>query len=516
MRTKPRLWVIPMAIVIGLMLVSCGMKKDTAQESEGAFTTLNELQDKTIGIQTGTNFDALTAKQLPNAKFEYFNSLPDLVGALKTGKIDAFPGDEPQLLVTMKEEPSVTILDERLDHFDFGFIFPKDGKGDALRDEFNAFLEMVKADGTLEKIRNVWFDDDESKQVPSGYEDLPATNGTLVLATEGAYPPFNFYKNNKVVGLDVDLATLFCKEYGYGLHVEVMSLDATIPAVKTGKVNFAASGITITSERAESVNFSDPYFSGGTVMAVLKADAAAGGNPIEQIKASFEKTFIKEDRYVLFAQGIGVTLFITVLSVIFGTALGFVVFMWCRKGKRFANTVTNFMIWLIQGMPMVVLLMILYYIVFGKSSIEGEWVAVIGFSLTFGAAVFGMLKAGVDAVDRGQTEAAYALGFTDRQTFFEIVLPQAARFFMGSYRGEIVSLIKSTAIVGYIAVQDLTKMGDIVRSRTYEAFFPIISVAVFYFILAALLTTIVKWLTAGVDPRKNKEKKFLKGVKTHD
>ena len=165
---------------------------------------------------------------------------------------------------------------------------------------------------------------------------------------------------------------------------------------------------------------------------------------------------------------------------------------------------------------MIVLLMILYYIVFGSSPIPGSAVSVVGFTLTFAASVFDMLRSGVDAVDRGQTEAAYALGFTDRQAFFEIVLPQAARYFMGSYRGEIVSLIKATAIVGYIAVEDLTKMGDIVRSRTYEAFFPIIAVAVCYFVMASILTAFVGRLTQGVDPKKRRKNGFLKGVRMHD
>ena len=91
---------------------------------------------------------------------------------------------------------------------------------------------------------------------------------------------------------------------------------------------------------------------------------------------------------------------------------------------------------------------------------------------------FGMLKVGVGAIDKGQTEAAYALGYTDRRAFFRVVFPQALPHFMPSYKRSITELIKATAIVGYVAVQDLTKMGDLIRSRTYEAFFPLIVTAV--------------------------------------
>jgi len=130
--------------------------------------------------------------------------------------------------------------------------------------------------------------------------------------------------------------------------------------------------------------------------------------------------------------------------------------------------------------------------------------------------VYSMLVSGVKAVDSGQTEAAYALGFDDRDTFFHLILPQAAQHFMPTYRGEIVALIKASAIVGYITVQDLTRIGDIIRSRTYEPFFPIVSVAVIYFILAGIMTGITDRIISGIDPMKRTEEDILKGIERHD
>ncbi|MBQ5987374.1 MAG: amino acid ABC transporter permease, partial [Clostridia bacterium] len=201
---------------------------------------------------------------------------------------------------------------------------------------------------------------------------------------------------------------------------------------------------------------------------------------------------------------------------LFGTILGFAVFMLCRNGNPVANTVTRFCVWLVQGMPVVVLLMILYYIIFGRVNISGAAVSVVGFTLVFGSAVYGMLRAGVGAIDKGQLEAAYALGYTNRKAFFRIILPQALPHFMPAYKGEITALIKATAVVGYVAVQDLTKMGDIVRSRTYDAFFPLIAVAIIYFILAAILTFLVNKIEIRIDPRRRSKQQILKGVKTDD
>ena len=160
--------------------------------------------------------------------------------------------------------------------------------------------------------------------------------------------------------------------------------------------------------------------------------------------------------------------------------------------------------------------MILYYIIFGKSSISGTTISVIGFTLVFGASVYGMLKSGVAAVDVGQTEAAYALGYTDTMTFFKVILPQALPHFMPAFKGEVTATVKATAIVGYVAVQDLTKMGDIVRSRTYEAFFPLIAIAIVYFILEFILKFVITRVESLIDPTSRRKEDILKGVKTDD
>ena len=154
---------------------------------------------------------------------------------------------------------------------------------------------------------------------------------------------------------------------------------------------------------------------------------------------------------------------------------------------------------------MVVLLMIMFYIVFARASISGVWVAVIGFGMNFGAYVSEMIRTGILAVDKGQMEAALALGYTKPRAFMKIVLPQAARHFLPVFQGEFISLVKMTSVVGYIAIQDLTKAGDIIRSRTYEAFFPLIAIAIVYFVIAWLLTRVLVALQNRFDPKKRRK-----------
>jgi polar amino acid transport system substrate-binding protein len=203
---------------------------------------------------------------------------------------------------------------------------------------------------------------------------------------------------------------------------------------------------------------------------------------------------------------------ITVLSILTGTLLGFAVYMLCRNGNRAANAVSRFFMWLIQGMPLVVLLMILYYIVFGWSRLNGTVVSIVGFTLIFACAMYEMLSVGFGAIGNGQYEAATALGYNESQSFFKILLPQAARHFMPLYKNEVVTLIKETSVAGYIAVQELTKISDLVRARTYQAFFALIFTAIIYFVISAILTRIVGAVEKKIDPKKRSQEKILEGI----
>ncbi|MCR5788842.1 MAG: transporter substrate-binding domain-containing protein [Lachnospiraceae bacterium] len=495
------------------LIVRTVQTEGTAQKTISSFS---DLEHARIGVNTGS-IQALQAQErFPDAEFYFFTNGVDMLEALRTGKIDAYADAEANVRYMMAQNPDMAMLDEWLaEGMKVGAIFGKTDRGQALCDEFSAFIREIKQNGVYDEIQGIWFGDDESKRVVPDLYHLTPTRGTLHMAADTTLVPFVYIKDENPVGIDVDTVVRFCKEAGYGLKIVPMDFAAIIPSVVSGKVDFAGGGIAYSEERAESVLYSEFTYEGGSVVVVPAGPVVPEDTGfLASIKESFAKTFIREDRYMLFLEGIGTTLLITVLSILFGTALGFGVFMLCRNGNPIANMITRFLVWLVEGMPVVVLLMILYYIIFAKVPISGTFVAVIGFTLVFGAQVYAMVKGGVATVDKGQTEAAYSLGYRDRRAFFRVVLPQALPHIMPSYRGAIKALIKATAIVGYVAVQDLTKMGDIVRSRTYEAFFPLIAVAVIYFLLAALLMFMVNKLELYTDPRKRKS--LLKEGKSDD
>jgi polar amino acid transport system substrate-binding protein len=161
---------------------------------------------------------------------------------------------------------------------------------------------------------------------------------------------------------------------------------------------------------------------------------------------------------------------------------------------------------ILRGTPVLVVLMMIFYVVFASVNIDPVFVAVVAFGMNFAAYVSEIFRTGIDGVDKGQTEAGIAMGFTRVRTFLYIVLPQTVRRILPVYKGEFISLVKMTSIVGYIAVQDLTKASDIIRSRTFDAFFPLVMVAILYFLISWVLMQSLEYVERVTDPQYKRRK----------
>ena len=209
---------------------------------------------------------------------------------------------------------------------------------------------------------------------------------------------------------------------------------------------------------------------------------------------SFYNNLIAEDRYRMILDGLQVTLIITVCAVILGTILGGLI-CWMRMSRHaWLQKVAKVYISIMRGTPVLVVLMLMYYVIMAPLGATGVVVAIVTFGMNTAAYIGEMLRTAIQGIDRGQTEAGLALGYTQRQTFMRIVLPQVIKAVMPVYEGEVVSLLKGTSIVGYIAVADMTRASDLIRSRTFDAFFPIIVTAIIYFFMAWLIGVMLKSL----------------------
>lgn len=485
------------------------VEKKSSADDGGSLPTLEELNAPNVHIATviGSMFELYSQIAAPKAQIDYFNTSSDILLALSTGQIDAFMLDEPVARYYAATNEDIALIETPLEPTtEYGFIVGDTPFDDQLLAELNEFIAVHRQDGLIDKLVLDWSSSAEGAMDVDYPEDTG--KGTVVVAVEADFPPVGYVVNSKIVGFDVDILARFCREYGYGLQVENLNFSGIIPGVVTGRYNVGATAISITEERREQVRFTDPYFSAGGLTLVNKPTPKVSF--WTHLAESFERTFIREQRWKLIVDGIGTTLVISICSAVLGTVLGFGLCLLRRVKNKPLHAFTTVYIRLLQGTPLLVLLMILYYVVFSHSGASGEFVAIIAFALNFAAYVCEIILSGIKAVDKGQTEAALAIGFTKTQTFLRIVMPQAARNFLPVYKGEFISLVKMTSIVGYIAVQDLTKMSDIIRSRTYEAFFPLIATAVIYFVLAAALTSLLKAVELKLEPKRDNIR--IKGV----
>lgn len=434
------------------------------------------------------------------------------------------------------------------------------------------------------------------------------------VVTSANFPPYEFYEGGKIVGIDIDIMREVFHRNNMMIVVEDMKFDSLIVAIQTGKGDVAASGITVTEDRKQKIDFSIPYvvsaqmvivkqdspvaspenltglrigvqsgttgdiyvtenlhephryddastavaalISGKLDAVVLDSEpaqvhvaknsglkllaepltreeyafAVAKGNTglleminrsvremiadgtIESIRRKYEEknqqqvieaqeqkqadsfhnelytTFIKDQRWRYLYDGFLVTITVSLFSVLMGVGIGFIVAVIRSTsditGKwKIASSLCKVYLTVIRGTPVVLQLLIIYFVIFGSMDIDKVLVAIIAFGINSGAYVAEIIRSGIMSVDRGQMEAGRSLGLSYCRTMMLVILPQALKNVLPTLGNEFIVLLKETSVCGFIALHDLTKGGDVIRSQTYNAFLPLIAVAVIYLAL---------------------------------
>lgn len=220
---------------------------------------------------------------------------------------------------------------------------------------------------------------------------------------------------------------------------------------------------------------------------------------LQTLQDKFYGNFIEKNRWEYILDGLGVTLQVTFFAVIIGIVIGFLIAIirstYDKTGRlKFLNAICKIYLTVIRGTPVVVQLLIIYFVIFGSSDISKVLVAIMAFGFNSGAYVAEIFRSGIMSIDNGQFEAGRSLGFNYVQTMIHIIMPQAFKNVLPALGNEFIVLLKETSVSGYIALQDLTKGGDIIRSRTYDAFMPLIAVALIYLIMVMIFTKLVNLL----------------------
>lgn len=497
----------------GIAVMVAGSADPTATTAAPAFKSLQDIKNKRIGVLLGSVHDTYATKNFPQAAILEYQNTSDMIFALNSEKTDVAFYDQESLKDVFDKNDALGILAKNVFTVPIGAGFNQEN--DRLRESFNTFLKEIREQGIYNDMVDRW--------MKKGITEMPeiktaGRNGQLkagVVSDLGM--PFSLMKEGRLVGFDIELSTRFAAWLGKEFVPVDLQFGSLLASVSTHKIDIITSSLMITEERKKQIDFSDPYYESGVSVIARKdkmgqvaaelGDAVKGqrsgiGRLWTKISDSFYSNILLEKRYLHIIDGLKVTIIISILAAIVGTLIGGLICYMRMSKNRLMSGFAGIYIMLLRGMPVLVLLMIIYYVVFASVNIDPVIVSVIAFGLNFGAYVSEMFRTSLESIDKGQREAAIAGGFTKIQTFYFILLPQALRSILPVYKGEFISLMKMTSIVGYIAVQDLTKASDIIRSRTFDAFFPLFMVTVIYLALAWLLTWLLGRIEISVKPKR--------------
>lgn len=252
------------AMVLGL--TACG-----SSSSSEKITSVDQLTDKKVGVQQGTTGDLYISEdtEIVPASIERYKSGFEAVQALSQGKIDAVIIDDAPAETFVKQTEGLTIIESPYVEEQYAIAFAKDSE---LTEQFNTVMAELIDTGTFDMIVNGYLEAMSNGEEPENTYQTPEgteyPNGTLVMATSADFPPYEYYDGDKVIGIDAEVAQAICDVLGYELKIEDMSFDSVITAVSSGKADFGMAGLTVTEERKESLDFSDPYMTAKQVVIV--------------------------------------------------------------------------------------------------------------------------------------------------------------------------------------------------------------------------------------------------------
>ena len=408
----------------------------------------------------------------------------DCIEQLRKGMCDVMAADEFAFTKSDLERQGIRMAFQGDTTYAVAFAFRKDSP---LRGSFNTFLSEIRSGGTLDELLGFWLDPQRSSR--DRYPDLSSPEGgerPLRVGTAITTAPVSFEVDGHPAGVDIELSALFAARLGRPLQVFTFDLASLMMALQSGRIDMMIGNVSVTEERSLQVAFSEPYNRVRAAYFVVDTQQK-GASFWKRLRDGFRENLIVERRWHLIVEGLFATLRITFLAILLGSLLGAGICAMGLSRRRWLQKLAHFYVALMHGIPMLVLLLIMFYLVLSGTGMGAGTIAAIAFALHFAAASGVLFMNAIRGVPAGQREAALALGFTPAAAFFHIVLPQAVRRNIALYKGQCIALLKETAIVGYISIHDLAHAGSIIRNQTFDAFLPLLLVTLIYFFLTWLL-----------------------------
>ncbi|MDO4798120.1 MAG: transporter substrate-binding domain-containing protein [Coriobacteriales bacterium] len=466
------------------------------------YTRLKELEGKRIGTVLGTTYDDDVQSIVPDADdFVYFSEMTEMIIALKMGRIDACCLDLPVAQIAMERNSGLAIMPQDAGLDANAVAMPKDS---SLTNRVRNIVAKFVSDGTMDDLEYEWTGLPESARDTQGYESY-GTKGTIVCAVDDATEPMSYRDaDGELVGLEVTLAKRIAQELDMQVELVPMPFDAITTALDSNSIDMAIAGISITDERAEEYDLSPAYRSAKVVLLVRDVSNRVT-NPILEFYDSLIGTFLKPEHAGMYLRGMITTLQIVVASVMLGLVVGMgmgevsvrtlpiyhaygIRPHGLSRGMRFTiHKAIRAVEAIVLEVPVVIVLMAAKFLVFGLRGSSGDAIAVLGLSVALAAKVSCAMREGVEAVGIDPWEAAASMGYTPRQSVSHVILPLARNHMSPAIRAAIVQTVFDSSVVGLIAVNDITRVSDLIRSRTTEALPTLLAVALTYLVMSRLL-----------------------------
>lgn len=257
---------LAMSVLFAVSMAGCGSSASNAKKVE--VTSVEDLADLKIGVQTGTTGDSQASDAVnADSQMQRYNKGADAIQALKNGKIDCVVIDSLPAEKFVAANDDLKIVEGIFDTEEYAMCFKK---GNELRDEFNTALAELKEDGTLDEIMSNYIGDEVGQHPYESPADVDRSNGTLTMATNAEFEPWEYKEGTDIVGIDADISQAICDKLGYELKIEDMAFETILASVNSRKADFGAAGMTVTPEREESVDFTDTYANATQVVIVRK------------------------------------------------------------------------------------------------------------------------------------------------------------------------------------------------------------------------------------------------------
>ena len=466
-------------------------------------TQLTQYVGQRIGVMYGTIFDTFVSDILHCTPI-YYDDFDLAVVDFNTGRINGFMLYHEIALMLNAGVPNLFTITEleppELFFAQNSAIFVNE----TLLSQFNAFLHEIKVDGTLHSITERWMGETSDLDVEMPYFEDNISNGVLRVATSSRTRPFSYYNNqDDLVGYSIEVVRRFAQSQGLNLVIIHSSLNEIIPFVASGRADI---GIDVFQKRDETevgIHYSDPVYEGTATLITLnrvsEAEPSKLISTINWIKTGIERNFITDNRWRLIVDGFRTTMFISILAHILGSFLACIVsFLSTRKSLIFRGIGTLYYEF-IARIPKVVILLITFYIFFARTSFSNVQIAVFAFAMISSVEIANVIKKAFRKINILEIEAAKSLGFSTYRTYVSVIFPQIIKYGIVGYTKSYISVLEATAIVGYIAIQDLTRAGEIIRSRTFDAFFPLLLVSLIYLIVVSVCIFIFKRLSKAIN-----------------